>query len=300
MKNQFHFALCLIILMLFPGCFYKPSKPLTLPQPRIARPIPKISQAESQEVDADTVKKAQHDNERKVLRGNIKEMPLAELRERLKIDLERSYQEDALQVIKQILLISTDQEELRELRLELADIYFDLGKMKEAGRLYREYVKLYPGSAEKDYAEYKKILCNFYAQIKPPRDQTRTSKTVDMTISYLNQSPEGQAFREDVQKIQKVCHQDIFEHEKGIFLFYCKQNSLTAAQTRLANIKKHFASTHLFDPECIELEAYLAQLQGNTELVMQKQLDIETKFPLYNPRLLTSLTTPRNSNVTRF
>lgn len=85
-----------------------------------------------------------------------------------------------------------------------------------------------------------------------------------------------------------ACYSDLFEHEKGIFMFYCKQYNLKAAQTRLTKIAKDFAENVSFKPSTLELEIYLAQLQDNQDLMAQKSHELETKFPSYQPLLLAS------------
>jgi outer membrane assembly lipoprotein YfiO len=244
--------------------------------------------------------KEEQKKEREVLHKPIKDLSVDELRLRLTIDTKNGYENDKLKVIDQLVILSTDQPEVQQLRLERADIYFDEGMMKEAARYYREYIKLYPGSKDRDYAEYKRILCNFYAQLTPPHDQTKTTKTLEMITSYLDQENVHQAYRDEVRKIQTTCYNDLFEYEKGIFNFYAKQHNIKAADARLKHMQKTFETLHTFDAECLELEAYLAHLQGNTELLKEKTLLLETKFPEYMPSMLLVHTNRKQNYVHRF
>ena len=292
-NSKINFSCALILLAGLTGCYKTNRNRLTLKKPVIERAA--VVQSTGKEVATTPP------NERELLAKPVKDLTTDQLRQRLALDRERTYTEDAIKVIQQLIALCNDQNdqaEVQQLRLEIADLYFELGKLKDAAKFYREYVKLYPGSKERDYAEYKKILCNFYAQLQPPRDQTRTSKTVALTTAYLNQESDEQAFRSDIAKIQSACYEDLFEHEKGIFQFYCKQHNYKAAETRLKNIKKQFETIHLFDAVCLELELYLAQLQKNHELIAKKDAEIKAKFPTYT--LTLAATKQVNKNVHRF
>ncbi|OQA33817.1 MAG: Outer membrane protein assembly factor BamD [Candidatus Dependentiae bacterium ADurb.Bin331] len=293
-NSKINFSYALILLAGLTGCSKTNRDRLTLKKPVVER----SAKAQPQKEAPTTIVQ----NERELLGKPVKDLTdLTQLRLRLAIDRERGYIEDAIKVIERLIALCNDQDdeaEVQQLRLEIADLYFELGKLKDAAKFYREYVKLYPGSKERDYAEYKKILCNFYAQLQPPRDQTRTNKTLKLTASYLKQEPDEQEFRSDIAKIQTACYEDLFEHEKGIFQFYCKQHNFKAAETRLKNIKNQFESVHLFDAVYLELELYLAQLQKNTELIAKKTAEIQAKFPTYTLTLAASK--PLNKHVQRF
>jgi outer membrane assembly lipoprotein YfiO len=292
-NSKINLLCTLIILTGLTGCYKSNRNRLTLKKPIIDRSS--IIQSAQKEIPTTPP------NERELLGRPVKDLTADQLRQRLALDREREYTEDAIKVIQQLIALCNDQNdqaEVQQLRLEIADLYFEMGKLKDAAKFYREYVKLYPGSKERDYAEYKKILCNFYAQLQPPRDQTRTAKTVALTTSYLKQESDEQAFRTDIAKIQTACYEDLFEHEKGIFQFYCKQHNFKAAETRLKNIKKQFDTIHLFDAVCLELELYLAQLQKNDELIAKKDAEIKAKFPTYT--LTLAATKSVNKNVHRF
>lgn len=292
-NSKINLLCTLIIITGLTGCYKSNRNRLTIKKPIIDRSS--LIQSAQKEIPATLP------NERELLGKPVKDLTADQLRQRLALDREREYTEDAIKVIQQLIALCNDQNdqaEVQQLRLEIADLYFEIGKLKDAAKFYREYVKLYPGSKERDYAEYKKILCNFYAQLQPPRDQTRTSKTVALTTAYLNQESDEQAFRADIAKIQTACYEDLFEHEKGIFQFYCKQHNYKAAETRLKNIKKQFDTIHLFDAVCLELELYLAQLQKNNELIAQKDAEIKAKFPTYT--LTLAATKSVNKNVHRF
>ena len=268
-------------------------KRVALLQPRAKNRI--LTDCSTQDIKS----KEESKKEREILNKNIKDLSAQELRTRLTVDTINGYHMDALKIIDQLIIVSTDQDEIQKLRIERADMYFDEGRIKEAARYYREYIKLYPGSKDRDYAEYKKILCNFYAQLMPPHDQTRTTKTIEMINSYLAQEGE-QIYRDEVKKIQTTCYNDLFEHEKGIFNFYAKQHNIKAAEARFKNIEKLFASTKRFDAQCLELEAYLAHLKGNVELLKEKTALLESTFPNYKPTLLASATQHKNNYVHRF
>ena len=55
--------------------------------------------------------------------------------------------------------VSTDPEEVAQILLEMADIYFVQGEWTKAEKAYNEFVLLYPSAQRCDYAHYKAIQC---------------------------------------------------------------------------------------------------------------------------------------------
>ncbi len=250
------------------------------------------------------LKKKKDPQKERILHKKIPSMSLAELQEAKEYVLRFDNTELATQFVQQMLLIhkSDNQEEIRMLRLELADLYFDDGKMKQAGKEYRTYVKFYPGSKEQDTAQYKEILSRFYSRLTPPRDQSITHKTLALANVYLDKPVDQKAYEQDVQKIVKACHQDLYDYEIDIFKQYCTRKQFTGAQTRLAAIKKEFLPImKQIEPELIEWEGALAQQQGKAEIVAQSIETLKTKFPEYAPTVLVVYQKPKKKDyVTRF
>jgi outer membrane protein assembly factor BamD (BamD/ComL family) len=235
-----------------------------------------------------------------LLKKTIRDMTLEELIIAKEYAASQGYKELVVKYIKQMLLLTNDQEQLRLLRLELADLYFQKGSMKEAGKLYRKYVEFYPGSKQRDYAEYKAVLCRFYARLKPPLDQSKTRKAIVLANRYLDAS-HYKAYANEVTNVREVCYKDLFEYEMDIFHQYLKRDQLIAAQTRLESIKEEFIPVlNNVEPSLIELEGLVAQKRGNSAIATKKLDELTTRFPSYHPKTLLAAIKPPKSYVTLF
>lgn len=216
----------------------------------------------------------------KILKKKISDMNIEELRGVKEYVLSFGNIDWGKKMIDRMIRISDDQEEVRRLRLELADILFDEGKMKQAAKVYHLYIKLYPGSKNRDEIEYKEILARFYARSAPPRDQSSTKKAYRLAHVYLNTHSGEKKYMQEVQKIAQTCQTDMYSAEIDVLNQYYTRNQFTGAHTRLAHIEKEFlpAMKHI-EPELIEWKIALAEKQGHTEIVAESMETLKQKFP---------------------
>lgn len=235
-----------------------------------------------------------------LLKKPIRDLNLDELIEAKQYAMVHGDKELTIKYIERILAISNNQEDVRASRLELADIYFEKGDMKNSGKLYQKYVQFYPGSQQRDYAEYKSVLCRFYARLKPPLDQSLTRKTISMANRYLDRT-DTKHYEDDVTNIRQTCYKDLYEYEMEIVNQYLILEKLMAAQTRLESIKAEFLEVMPeIEPILIEREGIVAQKQGKETVVTQKMDELKQRFPAYNPNLLIAKIKPKKSFVDLF
>ncbi len=196
----------------------------------------------------------------------------------------------AIKYIKKMIPQCTDLEELRELTLEVADLLFDDGKLQEAGRMYDEFTKLYPGSDSVEYAAYKAILCNFYDILDAERDQSKTHETITLTENFLQRTDVFKTHTKDVQRIAHTCNQRLVDSEFNIIDFHLKvRENLKAAKKRLDDIKKDFlAMLPEIEPRILEYEITIAARQNNTVHALEIKTDLETRFPQYMETIVAS------------
>jgi outer membrane protein assembly factor BamD (BamD/ComL family) len=238
----------------------------------------------------------------RLLKKTLRDMSLEELREAHEYAILIKNTDSAIKFIEHMIMATKDQKELCSLRLELSDLYFEKGDMKNAGKHYLEYVKFYPGSKQCDYAEYKAILSRFYARLKPPLDQTKTRRTIRLAQNYIDRpNDQNKIFQDDVKRIQHMCYQDLYSYEVDIFNGYLKRGQLTGAQTHLGFIKEELLPVMKeIEPQMIECEIVLAQKQGNKTLAGEKTQHLEQTFPTYVPLKLAAQTKKKKSYVSRF
>ena len=146
----------------------------------------------------------------------------------------------AIKYVEKMIPLCNDLEEKGSLILELADLNFDYGNLKEAELRYKEFYTFYPGNKSVEYAHYKAILCGFNTILSPDRDQTKTKETLTLTTDFLKNHERFTTYRKEVFNIHRRCQRHLFDGEASVFQFYLNQNSFKAAQKRLEKLEKDF------------------------------------------------------------
>lgn len=211
---------------------------------------------------------------------------------------------NAIRTLERMVPICTDLEKLKGILLELADLLFDDGKLEAAGKMYREFVKYYPGNEKVEYALYKAVVCKFYVILDAERDQSNTRDAIELASKFLEREEIFATHSKEVRHMREQCYQRLFENEIGIFNFYCSRKRYKSARTRLTNIRKEFIDLiPTSDPYLITLEIELAQQVKDMPLLEVKQKELAERFPDYQKtRLAQAEITkqPKRKNVDRF
>lgn len=238
------------------------------------------------------------------LKKNIKKMTVEELERAKNHYVAIGNKTQAILYLEQIITSAADQKMLQDIRLELADLYFDEGHISKASKAYTSYLGLYPGSEDRAYVHYRAILCRFYETFNPDRDQTRTEETLILTQEYLNRVISDKEFYAvysiDVETVQKQCCKKLFDHDKGILNFYYKKGNFKAALLHLTHMKKQYLKLYKeVEPELLAFECAIAQNTHDTTLLLAKQTELKTKYPEFHATLVAQQQ-PRKSYGNRF
>jgi len=194
---------------------------------------------------------------------------------------------NAIRILERMVPICTDLEKLKNILLELADLLFDDGKLESAGKMYREFVKYYPGNQKVEYALYKAVICKFYVILDAERDQTATRDAIELANKFLEREEIFTTHSKEVQSIRTSCYDRLFENEVNIFNFYCSRQRYKSAKTRLANIRKEYIPLiPTCDPFLITLEIQLAQMVKDASLLEEKKKELTQRFPDYQKTTL--------------
>lgn len=230
---------------------------------------------------------------------HIKDMNREELIKGREYCIELGYMDLAIKYLERLIIVTENVNELKKYRIELADYYFEAGEFEKAGKLYAQYLEYYPGSIQREYVEYKIILCRFYATLQSDRDQSKTKETLILTQNYLEKSDIYTTYIQDVQQIQHASYIKLVEAETEIVQFYLRRNKYKAAENRLAHIKNDYLRyAQEYEPNILKLEIQLAEAQGHTGIANQKQTELATRFPENIP--LTMAMNTKNKHVSRF
>lgn len=220
------------------------------------------SYLKNKEIVAEQRALKQHVNQQ-LSTSNIKLMTYDDLIIAKKYYLELGYQDRAIKCLERMVGLTQDPTALNEIRLELADLFFDLGDFEKAGKLYVGYLEFYPGSINREYVEYKAILAHFYITLCSDRDQTETKKTVALTQSFLENGSLYAQYVQDVKEIQAKCYEKLVGSEMQVCGFYLRRGQTKAAEKRLAYINEHYRR-HVpsAEGELLALETDLNQQLG--------------------------------------
>lgn len=195
--------------------------------------------------------------------------------------------------IERMLKLCDDINEIADLMIELADLYYNQGNLEKAGRLYVDFEKLYPGNIHAEYALYRAILCTFYGILTIDRDQTKTQETVELTNKFLSRTIFTQ-YKKEIKDIRAQCYQKLIESELNICNFYLNKGSFKAVQKRLKNIRVSLLE-HAPDMEVHILlcECELATQMHDDKLKELKEKELKS-LPSYEQVLVAQQKARRN------
>lgn len=208
--------------------------------------------------------------------------------------------EVALKYMEKMIPICNDLSERAALMLEVADARFENGLHVEAGTMYQEFTVMYPGHEKSTYAEFKSIECSYATILIAERDQTATKNTLELAQAFLTKYKPGKEYYDKVATIVTTCNERLFESELSIIKFYLHQKNKLSVEKRLKKLRESMLSVL---PACeqtlIETECLFAELTQDTELLVQKQAELATKFPINNVKVLAG-NAPRVDYMTKF
>lgn len=183
----------------------------------------------------------------------------------------------AIKYVERAIALTQDQHMLKDLRLQLADLNFDVENFEDAAKAYNEYIELYPGSSLYEYAAYRAISATYNQMLDAERDQAMTRETITQAKKFLA-NPNNNKYRVDVEKILQDSYQRLFDAEVYVFHFYLRKNRYACAQKRLDYIKAELIP-HINngDAEFNNLEEQFAAIRSGKSpvVILRKKADWE-------------------------
>lgn len=222
---------------------------------------------------------AEKENKKKPRKNPLIEKPLPELKKGLEEASKAKDNATALKYLDAMRMVSTDHEQIREILLQMADLYYQQEEWTKAERAYNEFILLYPGAARCDYAHYKAVECGFKLTSNPDRDQTKTQEVLVLAEQFFTDHAKSE-FLPAVTLLATECREKLLASDTNIFNFYLHRNNFKAAQKRLDLIsKEHCPKMPDTQPKVLEMTIQLAQAQNDQVKVWQTQLQLVDKFP---------------------
>lgn len=186
----------------------------------------------------------------------------------------------AIKHLEKMIPLCNNIEELRDLSLEVADLVFDEGDLKQSENLYSQFCQSYPGDKNIEYASYRAILCNYWLTLDKERDQSHTKTTISLAKSFLDRSEVFKDYKPDVEKILADCNDRLLESEVSIFKEYLNLGDQLSAKTRLACIEKEYSENiDDIEPTLITLSCEYASKFNDQNLLLAKQKELKEKYP---------------------
>jgi outer membrane protein assembly factor BamD (BamD/ComL family) len=162
-----------------------------------------------------------------------------------------------------------DPLELERLRLELADMLYQVKRCAEATVEYQLYAQLYPGSDRAAYADFQAIKALNCEVLSADRDQDRTQEVIDLAKKFAQKATNRLDYAQylsEVEKITQTCARCLCNAEILRFYFNINHGQFKAARARLDWIKGHF-NVCITEPELLELEYRFDLASGDRKTV---------------------------------
>lgn len=195
--------------------------------------------------------------------GTLESTDLAVLKENKDYHKENKDYYNTLKWIDRIIAVASDSDDIQNARLEQADINYQLNEYEKATENYKEYIKLYPGSRNAEYAKYKQVASNYYRLNPPDRDQTLTVDTTLLAKEYLDNAAYKQ-FRKEVEEILEACLVSLINAEIEIFESNLKFKNYEGAQRRLDYLNEKYV------PQLPRIKSQIQDLESSLELSKQR------------------------------
>lgn len=205
--------------------------------------------------------------------------PYAELKQEFEKALDQKDYDTATKYLDAMRMVCADTEELKNILLELADLYYKREEWAKAERAYQEFVMLYPGATKCDYAHFKAIECGFKLTLDFDRDQTKTQEVLKLADEFLI-THKTSSYTNEVITYATHCREKLLASDINVFNFYMKSKDYKAAQARLDIIsKEHVPQLASAEVKTLELTIELAQVQNNSQNLLEAQFKLVSKYP---------------------
>ncbi|MBN2267466.1 MAG: outer membrane protein assembly factor BamD [Candidatus Babeliaceae bacterium] len=136
-------------------------------------------------------------------------------------------------VLERMIQLSTDQQVIRPLLHELADLAYDAGAFEEAVVLYEQYTLMYPGDKDIDYFFFRLVQASERSMPAVERDQTMAKKTLERADAFLARFGDGNRYSSDVRLAREHALLSLISAELGRAAFFLGRYSYTEKKEAL-------------------------------------------------------------------
>lgn len=207
------------------------------------------------------------------------DMSFDELKKNAFAYMKTNKHEDAIDYLEHITAQHTDNQQIPQMKLLLAEEYFKNENYPSAAIAYEHFHEFYPSNKHAEYAKYRALLSKYYQTLNTDCDQSETEHAVSACREYLDVSAYTK-YRSDVQDIKQTCEYKLIDKEIYVFDFYLKQEQFDAAKKRLDHVRKTYLPLNAsLEPRLLYLECKLASKQNNATAVKEQLTALSEKYP---------------------
>ncbi|OGB83810.1 hypothetical protein A3F66_03100 [candidate division TM6 bacterium RIFCSPHIGHO2_12_FULL_32_22] len=145
--------------------------------------------------------------------------------------------EIAIKYVEKMMIVSSDQTEIKQLRLELANLHFDLEDYEKSAKAYNDYVSYYPSDKYTEFALFREALSLDLKKNDPERDQFITREAIAKCKQFIK-NEHYVTYKKGIIDILRDCYTNLLENELYILNFYLNiKHNVRSAEKRLEYIK---------------------------------------------------------------
>ena len=170
---------------------------------------------------------------------HFKIMSYQELKDKSAELLKKNQKTTAINYVERMLELTKELNEIRELRLLLANLYFETEDYCLAQKKCAEFAQYYPNHPQAEHASARAIEASFMQSLSPDRDPTALHETIDLANEFLKNNNFIER-RDLVKSLKKEAQVKLVCKEINTIEFYLKQNNTKAVIKRIEFIKREF------------------------------------------------------------
>lgn len=201
--------------------------------------------------------------------------------------------------LEQLLKKAQTPEQIMYIMLEWGEILMHIDQIAKAETIFRDFIKMYPGSEYAQLAYKKAIECSWYQTQMFERDQTKTEETLALIQEfYTRKDHYDPLYVQQVMDIEVQCDQKLAQSKLSIIQQYITRGRYAAARSCINAFREtNYATIATIEPELLHMEILLAQCQQDKAVEAAKLQELSNKFPTHE--LTLALVTPKKMGTTR-
>lgn len=143
------------------------------------------------------------------------------------------------QTIERIIQLSADQQTIKPLLRELADLAYGANNFEKAETAYEGYTLMYPGDKDSDYFFSQLVKSTGKNMLPVERDQSATKKVVERADAFIAKFGDKNRYAEDVKAVREKALLQLIEVELNQVAFYVNRYSYTGKKEVLTSARSH-------------------------------------------------------------